>query len=47
MGQTIILKIAANCMYLVCRVSCRHDNEADHKLNKFEQFVGPHLKYVK
>lgn len=42
-----ILKISVNFMYLGCRVSCKHDNEADHKLNKFEQFVGSHLKYVR
>jgi hypothetical protein len=42
-----ILEIVVNFMYLGCRVSCEHDNDADHKLHKFEQFVGSHLEYVR
>jgi len=42
-----MLEMAVNFMYLGGRVSCKHDNEADHKLNKFEQFVGSHLEHVR
>jgi len=42
-----ILEVVVNCMCWGCKVSCKHDNDANHKLNKFEQFVGSHLEYVR